>query len=181
MNNRVSNYMKEGEGMDADSWFEEHAEEIYKYILFMVKETGTAEDLTQETFIKAFLHSREFNGNSSVKTWLYRIAYTTTMNHFRKNHPIATLFDSPVNKKSAEETFLEQDDLRELYRAIATLKLSHQKVIILRKIQLLSVKETAGILGWSESKVKMQLSRALVKLKDSVEKQGGITYEKPTR
>lgn len=167
--------------MDAESWFEAHAEEIYKYILFMVKDRGAAEDLTQETFIKAFIHSREFNGNSAVKTWLYQIAYTTTINHFRKKHPIATLFDSPINPKSAEDTFLEQADLRELYQAIASLKMSHQKDIILRKLQVLSVKETAEVLGWSESKVKMQLSRALIALKDSIEKQGGITYEKSTR
>lgn len=167
--------------MDTETWFEDYAEEIYKYILFMVKDNETAEDLTQETFIKVLLHSRDFQGNSAVRTWLYRIAYTTTMNHFRKKHPIASLFDSPINLKSAEETFLEQDDLREFYRAIAALKLSHQKVIILRKVQMLSVKETDAVLGWSESKVKMQLSRALVSLKDSIKKQGGITYEKSTR
>lgn len=167
--------------METKAWFEEYAEEIYKYILFMVKDKGTAEDLTQETFIKAFIHSQKFTGDSAVKTWLYRIAYTTTMNHFRKKYPISTLFDSPISTKSAEETFLEQDDLKELYRAISNLKMSYQKVIILRKIQLLSVKETAAVLGWSESKVKMQLSRALVSLKDSIKKQGGINYEQSTR
>lgn len=147
----------------------------------MVKNRGTAEDLTQDTFIKAFLHSGKFKGDSAVRTWLYRIAYTTTMNHFRKKHPVSTLFDSPINMKSAEAAFLEQDDLKELYRTISTLKMSHQKVIILRKIQLLSVKETAEVLGWSESKVKMQLSRALVSLKDSMKKQGGVNYEQSTR
>ncbi len=147
----------------------------------MVKNRGTAEDLTQDTFIKAFLHSGKFKGDSAVRTWLYRIAYTTTMNHFRKKHPVSTLFDSPINMKSAEAAFLEQDDLKELYRTISTLKMSHQKVIILRKIQMLSVKETAEVLGWSESKVKMQLSRALVSLKDSMKKQGGVNYEQSTR
>ncbi|WP_214861720.1 MULTISPECIES: RNA polymerase sigma factor [unclassified Exiguobacterium] len=167
--------------METESWFEDYAEEMYKYILFMVKDRGTAEDLTQDTFIKAFVHSREFKGDSAVRTWLYRIAYTTTMNHFRKKHPVSTLFDSPINMKSAESAFLEQDNLKELYRTISTLKMSHQKVIILRKIQMLSVKETAEVLGWSESKVKMQLSRALVSLKDSMKKQGGVNYEQSTR
>lgn len=167
--------------METESWFEDYAEEMYKYILFMVKDRGTAEDLTQDTFIKAFISSEKFKGDSAVRTWLYRIAYTTTMNHFRKKHPVSILFDSPINMKSAEAVYLEQDDLKELYQTISRMKMSHQKVIILRKIQQLSVKETAEVLGWSESKVKMQLSRALMSLKDSIKKEGEINYEQSTR
>jgi len=54
------------------------------------------------------------------------------------------------------------------------MKLTYQQVIILRKIQLLSVKETASILNWGESKVKMTLSRALTILREIVNEQGGI-------
>ncbi|CAM5222279.1 RNA polymerase sigma (SigX) subunit OS=Ureibacillus acetophenoni OX=614649 GN=SAMN05877842_10421 PE=3 SV=1 [Ureibacillus acetophenoni] len=147
-----------------ETWFEKYVELIYKYILFMVKDYQIAEDLTQETFIKAHIKSHQFKGNSELKTWLYRIAYTTTMNYFRKRHPIPTLFDSPIHVKSAEESFLEKNDLEELYQAISKLKLSYQQVIILCKIQQLTVKETATVLRWSESKVKMTTARALEKL-----------------
>lgn len=147
-----------------ETWFEKYVELIYKYILFMVKDYQIAEDLTQETFIKAHIKSHQFKGNSELKTWLYRIAYTTTMNYFRKRHPIPTLFDSPIHVKSAEESFLEKKDLEELYQAISKLKLSYQQVIILCKIQQLTVKETATVLRWSESKVKMTTARALEKL-----------------
>lgn len=171
----------DGDEVKIELWFEEYAEPIYKYILFMVKNRQTAEDLTQETFIKAFIHSGKFKGHSEVKTWLYRIAYTTTMNFFRKKHPIASLFDSPIRVKSAEELFIEHHDVQELYETIATLKMSYQKVIILRKIQQFSVKETASVLGWSESKVKMQLSRGLQTLKRALHEKGGINHEPFTR
>lgn len=162
-------------------WFEKYAEIIYKYIFFMVKDHQTAEDLTQETFIKAHMKANQFKGNSELKTWLYRIAYTTTMNHFRKKHPVITLFDSSLKEKSAEQHFIEENDLENLYHAISGLKISYKQVIILRKIQQLSIKETADVLHWSESKVKMTLSRALKKLQIVLDEQGGKNNEEITR
>lgn len=162
--------------------FEKYAESIYKYILFMVKDHQTAEDLTQETFIKAYTKSHQFKGDAEFKTWLYRIAYTTTVNYFRKKRPVTTFFGlSPINEKSAEESFLEQNDLEALYQAISKLKLNYQQVIILRKIQQLSVKETASVLKWSESKVKMTLSRALKKLQHHLNEGGAVNNEQITR
>lgn len=156
-----------------ETWFEKYVEFIYKYIFFMVKDHQIAEDLTQETFIKAHIKSHQYKGNSELKTWLYRIAYTTTMNYFRKKHPIPTLFDSSIHVKSAEESFLEKSDLEELYQAISKLKLSYKQVILLRKIQQLSVKETASVLRWSESKVKMTTARAIEKLQKMIDEGEG--------
>lgn len=164
--------------MEIESWFDKYAETVYKNIFFMVKDHQIAEDLTQETFIKAFTRSKQFKGNAQVKTWILRIAYTTTMNYFRKKHPIAALFDLSISEKSAEDTFLKENDLEELYQAIAKLKLSYQQVIVLRKLQQLSVRETAAVLHWSESKVKMTLLRALKKLQELLKEQGGVSNEK---
>ena len=46
-----------------------------------------SEDLTQETFMKVVANEHQFKGKSSVRTWIFRIAYTTTMSYFRKNKP----------------------------------------------------------------------------------------------
>jgi len=164
-----------------ETWFEKYVEVIYKYIFFMVKDHQIAEDLTQETFIKAHIKSHQYKGNSELKTWLYRIAYTNTMNYFRRKHPIPTLFDSHIHVKSAEESFFEKSDLEELYQAISKLKLSYKQVILLRKIQQLSVKETASVLRWSESKVKMTTARALEKLQKIIDEQGGMKNEESSR
>lgn len=159
--------------MEIEAWFDKYADSVYRYIFFIVKDHEIAEDLTQETFIKVLTKSHQFIGNAQVKTWIFRIAYTTTMNYFRKKHPIAALFDFSISEKSAEESFIKQNDLDELYQAIAKLKLSYQQVIILRKLQQLSVKETADILHWSESKVKMTTLRALRVLQDILAEKGG--------
>lgn len=99
------------------------------------------------------------------------------MNFFRKKHPITTLLDISIKEKSAEESFFEQDDLDEIYHAISKLRLSYKQVIILRKIQHLSIKETAVVLNWSESKVKTTLNRALKALQVILNEQGGMRNE----
>ena len=160
-----------------EEWYEQNVDSIYKYIVLMVKDSSLAEDLTQETFLKAYLKQNQFKGDSEIKTWLYRIAYSTTMNHFRKKHPIPTLFNFVIPTKNTETIYMEQEGLNELFLAISKLKLTYQQVIILNKIQQFSIKETASILRCSEGKVKMQLSRGLKALQKIYAESGDYLYE----
>ena len=160
-----------------EEWYEENVDTIYKYIFLMVKDASLAEDLTQETFLKAYLKQHQYKGDSKVKTWLYRIAYSTTMNHFRKKHPIPTIFNFVIPTKNTEAIFIEQEDLKELFLSISKLKMTYQQVIILNKIQQFSIKETASILRYSEGKVKMLLSRGLKALQKIYEESGDYLYE----
>jgi RNA polymerase sigma-70 factor, ECF subfamily len=66
-------------------WLDEYGESILTYILLMVRDYQQAEDLTQETFIKAYRHQQKFEQKSSVKTWLFSIAQNVTKDYFRKN------------------------------------------------------------------------------------------------
>lgn len=163
--------------MNFDDWYEKYVDAIYKYIFLIVKDAQLAEDLSQDTFLKAFINQDQFKGNSEVKTWLYRIAYTVTMNHFRKKHPVPTIFNLVIPIKSTEIIFIEKEEINDLYLAISKLKISYKQVIILNKIQQFSIKETALILGWSEGKVKMQLSRAIKALQKIYLKKGEYLYE----
>ncbi|WP_308417929.1 sigma-70 family RNA polymerase sigma factor [Halalkalibacter okhensis] len=60
-------------------WYSEYSYSIYSYILLMIHDQQLAEDLTQETFIKAYKYFAHFKGESSPKTWLFSIARNTTM------------------------------------------------------------------------------------------------------
>ena len=160
-----------------EEWYEENVDSIYKYNVLIVKYASLAEDLTQETFLKAYLKQHQFKGNSEVKTWLYRIAYSTTMNHLRKKHPIPTLFNFVIPTKNTEAIFIEQEELNELFLAISKLKITYQQVIVLNKIQQFSIKETASILRCSEGKVKMLLSRGLKALQKIYVESGDYLYE----
>jgi RNA polymerase sigma-70 factor, ECF subfamily len=161
-------------------WFGEYGESILTYILLMMRDYQLAEDLTQETFIKAYRHQQQFKQKSSVKTWLFSIAHNVTKDYFRKKHPLQHYLGLTMEEEDSrpipEQIVAMNFQTEQLYRAIQQLKPSYRHVIILRKLKEFSTAETAHILSWSESKVKMTLKRALVELKNELIK-GGITNE----
>jgi RNA polymerase sigma-70 factor, ECF subfamily len=161
-------------------WFDQHGESILTYIFLLVRDYQQAEDLTQETFIKAYRNQQQFEQKSSVKTWLFSIAYNVTMDFFRKKHPLQHylgLTKEEEDCKPTPEQIVEMNyQTEQLYKAIQQLKPSYRNVIVLRKLKEFSTAETALILKWSESKVKMTLHRAIVKLKSELIK-GGFANE----
>ena len=145
-------------------WYLKYREDVYNYIYSLVKESYLAEDLVQETFIKAYLKAGTFKGSSSVKTWLYSIAYNLTMDFFRKKKSRYELQDQYINSQDWGKLLWDirsWEVNRELISSINNLKSSYRKVIILRKLNGYSVKETGEMLNWSENKVKVTLSRAI--------------------
>lgn len=166
--------------MSSEKWINDYFDAIYSYILLQVRNPHIAEDLTQDTFLKVIEKSYQFKGNSAVKTWIFKIAYTTTMSYFREKNPIYHLFnmnpDGITYNPSSEETVLLNSQHQYFYEALHRLKKNYQQVIVLRKIHDFSTEEVSSILYWSEGKVKMTLSRALVAFKKELEKEG-ITNE----
>lgn len=156
--------------------------EIYYYLLKMCKRKEVAQDLAQDTFIKAFNGLSSFKGSSSVKTWLYTIAYNTFVNWYRREAKIVhESFESHEMfksfEKTPEEAVTQKSSQQELLNMIMTLKEEYQHVIILREYQELTYEEIAEILDWKLSKVKTNLHRAKLALKQSLNKSVGETYE----
>lgn len=99
-----------------------------------------------------------------------KIARNTVYDYLRKTKWTAFFNTSDNNNQalssiSIEEKIVHKEQVEKLYTSLKKLKRDYQEVIILRKINELSIKETAEILGWSEDKVKAKLARALKKLK----------------
>ncbi|UCZ52357.1 RNA polymerase sigma factor [Bacillus shivajii] len=147
-----------------------HSDEIYSYIRLLVKDEKLAEDLTQETFVKAYEGFHQFRHEAKPTTWLIRIARNVTIDYLRKKKPLL-YFSLEVglhfqSQSNVESSVVNDEQVQELYEKISRLKRSYREVIMLRKIHELSIHETANILNWSESKVKMTLHRALKKLQE---------------
>lgn len=160
--------------LDIEDIYEQHADNVYHYILFLVRNKEIAEDLTQETFIRVFQNYGKFNHMAKLNTWILQIAKNITYDYFRaqKWRSFTQYFpwqQSEVSP-SSEEQVLKKIELELLYTSLQTLKIDYQQVIILRKINGSSINETAIILGWSENKVKTKLARALKKLNVEMEK-----------
>lgn len=161
-------------------WYDDYGEAVLTYILMMVRDYQQAEDLTQETFLKAFKNQQSFAHQSSIKTWLFSIAHNTTVDFLRRKHPLQHYLGftmKEIDHTPLPEQLVALDVQHEqFYKALQQLKPSYRQVILLRKLKEFSTAETASILGWSESKVKMTLQRALITFKETLIR-GGFSYE----
>lgn len=157
-------------------WYERYGDSIFHYILMMVHDYQQAEDLTHDTFLKAYKNYQSFEGRAKPKTWLFSIARNVTIDYMRKPKSIKTLKDIFITKKDSNpspEALIElKESSKELYRALGNIKQSYREVIILRKIKGFSIKETCEVLNWSESKVKSTLFRAIPALEKQLTKEG---------
>lgn len=142
----------------------DNSDMVYRFIYLLVRHKETAEDLTQETFFKAFKSFNNFDNRSSMLTWLLKIARNVTYDHFRRKRMIQFFKwgnenDIDTKNPSPQSTVEKKEDLSQLYAALSRLKEDYRDVLILRKINECSIKETAYILGWTEAKVKTKMTR----------------------
>ncbi|MFS0864214.1 RNA polymerase sigma factor [Fredinandcohnia sp. 179-A 10B2 NHS] len=170
----MSNYREN----EIEEWYTLYHQTIFKFVILMVKDYQQAEDLTHETFVRAYKFHHTFKRDSSPKTWLFSVAHNVTVDYMRKHKPIRLFKEVFTLKKEivpSPEHFLRiKENSNELYSALGRLKETYREVIILRKIKGFSIAETSVILNWSESKVKSTLNRAMPALEEELLKEGYI-------
>lgn len=159
---------------------EAYSSQIYGLALRLMGNPFDAEDVLQETFLKAYQAWDDFRGDASPVTWLYRIATNEALMRLRRHDPPTVCVDEPITFSDGETfprqlrdwcclpemEFMTAETQEELDRAIETLSLNLKVVFIMRDIQALSTRETAEILEISESAVKTRLMRARIQLRD---------------
>lgn len=156
---------------------------IYRLAVRMLDDVRDAEDVLQETFIKAYQHIGGFDGRSKLSTWLYRIATNEALMSLRRRKMQTVLIDIPVEDEDGsiqeplqivdwtnlpEEELLSSETSAFLNQAIANLPESLRAAFLLREIEHLSTQETAQALEISEGAVKTRLSRARLLLRDAL-------------
>jgi RNA polymerase sigma-70 factor (ECF subfamily) len=144
----------------------------------IIQDEKLAEDVVQETFLKAFRQIHRFRGDSKFSTWIYRIAVNQAYDTIRKRNrrqkwlglfPLKQTEDEPehewvVTETSATEA--ERSDLRDaLVKAMGSLSEEHRAVVDLRLVQGFSTEETARILKLKKGTVLSRLFNSCQKLK----------------
>lgn len=156
---------------------------IYRLGLRMLGNEQDAEDVLQNTFLSALTHLSSFEGRSSILTWLYRIAVNESLMTMRRGKPEVNIDDADTSDDDTgdlaqsqfvdwgslpEDVLLSSEGKQALDRAIQNLPDNLRMVFLLRDIQELSIKETAGALGLTESNVKIRLLRARLYLREQL-------------
>ncbi len=146
----------------------------------MLGQCPEAEDVGQETFIRFYQNLSDFRGESSVVTFLTRIAINLSLNELkRRKRQFQRDMPLEAARSIAGEDARDYDpDQKEIVqRAIQQLSPKHRAVIVLRLVEGYSTKETAHILKLAHGTVLSRLSRALEKLKELLEPYLGKDYE----
>lgn len=156
---------------------------VYRLALKMVNNPQDAEDILQETFIKAYDAFPDFEGRSKISTWLYRIATNEALMFLRSKDPTPVSVEQPYPQKQEstpkpleivdwcclpEDEMLTDEVRQYLSESVEELSDALKATFVLRDIEKLSTKETAEVLGISESAVKTRLHRARMQLRESL-------------
>src|SRR5512133_997958 len=174
--------LKAGDRAEFARFVETYSRPIYRLGLKILNDPQDAEDVLQETFIKAFRALPGFEGRSSLSTWLYRIAVNEALMLVRKHHPEAVSVDEEIETPDGEiepvqivdwcclpeRELLSAEGRRFLDTAISRLPATLRVVFVLRDIQGLSIRETAETLSLSETAVKTRLLRARLNLREQL-------------
>lgn len=184
--------LREGDRAEFAHLVEEYSPMIYRLGLKMLNNPQDAEDILQETFIKAYRHIGNFDGRSSISTWLYRIATNEALMLLRRKRLDAISFEAPSSKETEpqeplqivdwcclpEQEYLTSEGRARLTEAMERLPTSMRVVFLLRDIEGLSTRETAEVLDISEMAVKTRLSRARLRLREDLSTYYGKIIQK---
>jgi RNA polymerase sigma-70 factor (ECF subfamily) len=142
---------------------------IFNYLYRCTLNTHTAEELTQETFLKALKYYGSFRGESSVKTWLFKIARNMYLDDLKKHQP-----ETDIASQSIPDTYDAVASVHEriiINQILFNLKEDEREIIILRDINGLTYKEIAHIMNYTEGQVKIGIFRARRKFREAYQKE----------
>lgn len=142
----------------------EYGDSILRMCYVYLKDYHLAEDVVQETFLQVYKNYDGFRQQSSVKTWITRIAVNLCKNQMRTRW-FAVKREEEFPILSYAEDYDGVIDREQLITAIGNLKPKYREVILLFYYQEFSIKEIAELLGKKESTVKVRLKRAREQLK----------------
>jgi RNA polymerase sigma-70 factor (ECF subfamily) len=161
---------------------ERYQRNIFRLAQNITQNREDAEDVLQETFMKAYEHLPDFQGNSKFYTWIVRIAVNEALMKLRKRKwDKAVWLDEPVNvgeetvareiavwEDNPEQRYSKEELAEILDKAVNSLAPPYRTVFVLRDIEELSTEETAQALDLSVPAVKSRLLRARLQLRDKL-------------
>ena len=152
----------------------EYSEDIYRHIRRMVLVHDDADDIAQNTFIKAWLNIDSFQGKSKISTWLYRIAINETLTFLNKNRGTLISLDTPegaIAEQLESDTYFcgnKADAL--LQEAIARLPEKQRLVFNMKYYNEMKYEEISSILDTSIGALKTSYHIAVKKIEDFLSK-----------
>src|SRR5215813_8248190 len=156
-----------------------HNRRLYRMARSVVLNDSEAEDVVQESYVRAFINLDQFRGDSSLATWLSRIVLNEALGRLRRRRPTvdlgtienrspAQVISFPTPQLDPERTMAQREIQSLVERAIDDLPVAFRVVLVARLIEDMSVQETAELFGLRAETVKTRLHRARALLRDAL-------------
>ncbi|MBN2493303.1 MAG: sigma-70 family RNA polymerase sigma factor [Deltaproteobacteria bacterium] len=157
--------------------FGQHQQAVYAMALRLTGEKADAQDVVQETFLKAFRHIRGFRGDASVRTWLVRIAINLCRDLHRKRSRIQAGTDAagePVEPErvGARDEPADAFARKRLQAALSRLPEGYREVLVMHDVMDMGHGEIAAVLGVAEGTSKSQLHKARARMREMLVARG---------
>jgi RNA polymerase sigma-70 factor (ECF subfamily) len=153
----------------------EHIEGLYRYAVMLTRNQSDAEDLVQETYVRALPAMGNLREGSNIKSWLFTILRNAWLNQWRRNRSQARLLDHDgkddgtsnlvATSKDPYEEYVSKTECSRVREAIERLPAEFREIIALREFEGLSYHEIAAILDCPPGTVMSRLARARSKLR----------------
>ena len=152
----------------------EHSQEIYRHVRRMVLVHDDADDIVQNTFVKAWMNIDSFQGKSRISTWLYRIAINETLTFLNRNRGTLISLDTPegaIAEQLESDTFFNGDRADAmLQEAIAQLPQKQRLVFNMKYYEEMKYEEISAILDTSVGALKASYHIAVKKIEEYLSK-----------
>ena len=154
--------------MDFESAYAAYYDQVYRFLLSLCRNHLLAEELTQETFVRAMNHWKDYRGRCAPQTWLCSIAKNLYFTHARREKrrlpgdPDPTLFNYP------EKDVESRESLEEAHRALHALPEPYREVFSLRVFAELSYDQIAGVFGKTDVWARVTFFRARAMLQETI-------------
>jgi RNA polymerase sigma-70 factor (ECF subfamily) len=157
---------QEGDRRAFAALVERYWERLYRWLYHLTRDRHTAEDLAQETFLKALGHLDSFRAGTNFGAWLFRIAHNAWVNHARAaardRQPVPD--NLPGREEDPAEQALAKESMQLLARAVGRLPAEFRAAFLLRAEEGLSFRQIAEVLGLTEETARWRVFKARQKL-----------------
>lgn len=148
---------RDGDRAARHELFVRTSDRVYRLLLRMTRRPDLAFDLTQDTYCRAFDRIKQFDGRSSVSTWLYRIAVNEALQYLRKKVPLALHADEAARAVASRESLETKRDVED---ALAKLGPEDRAVLLLRYQEGLDYRQISEVMDCPPGTVASRLNRA---------------------
>jgi RNA polymerase sigma-70 factor (ECF subfamily) len=170
----LSRIKAEAEPVDFEKLYKEEVNRIYNYFRFKMGDSALAQDLTSETFERAWRNRRKYrNDLAAFSTWLFAIARRVVVDYLRKHKPVISI-ESVAHvliQEQMEEVVQKRVDFARLHLLLSQLAERDRELVALRYGAGLTNRAIARLTGLSESNVGVSLHRLVQKLREEWEEE----------